>query len=318
MRICIVGCGAIGGLYAAHLAQLPELEVWAFDVSAEHVAAINRDGLRVTGHASLVGSVRAVCDPAEIPACELGIVAVKGTLTEAAIAACADRFADGAVCSVQNGIGNEEVIARYVPRVMRGVTLPAAHLAAPGVIHMDGAGTTWVGPFEPQSAAWEEVQRLASLLDASGLQTRAMADARGAQWTKLLFNCATNPVCALTGLTHGELCELPPTRALAGELLREGRAVAQALGIVLEDDPEELVDALGRANYDHKPSMLQDVLAQRPTEIGTLNEALVAQARACGVPAPANGAVAELIRGVESSWTRGLGAMPGAQVGLST
>ena len=302
MKVCVVGCGAIGGLYAAHLAQLPELEVWAYDVSAAHVEAINRDGLRVTGHASLVGRVQATADASELPACELGIVAVKGTFTEEAIVACAPSLAGAAVCSVQNGIGNEEVIAEHVPRVMRGVTLPAARVAAPGVIHMDGAGTTWIGPFEPRPAPMDEVERLGSLLNASGMETRAVPDARGAQWTKLLFNCATNPLCALTGLTHGELCELPATRRVVGELLGEGRAVADALGIAFEDDPEELVDTLGRANYDHKPSMLQDVLARRSTEIGTLNEALVGQARECGVPAPVNAAVAGLIRGVERSW----------------
>ena len=302
MKVCVVGCGAIGGLYAAHLAQLPELELWAYDVSAAHVEAINRDGLRVTGHASLVGRVKATADASELPACELGIVAVKGTFTEEAIVACAPSLAGAAVCSVQNGIGNEEVIAEHVPRVMRGVTLPAARVAAPGVIHMDGAGTTWIGPFEPRPAPMDEVERLGSLLNASGMETRAVPDARGAQWTKLLFNCATNPLCALTGLTHGELCELPATRRVVGELLGEGRAVADALGIAFEDDPEELVDTLGRANYDHKPSMLQDVLARRSTEIGTLNEALVGQARECGVPAPVNAAVAGLIRGVERSW----------------
>jgi 2-dehydropantoate 2-reductase len=302
VKVCVVGCGAIGGLYAAHLAQLPELELWAYDVSAAHVEAINRDGLRVTGHASLVGRVKATADASELPACELGIVAVKGTFTEEAIVACAPSLAGAAVCSVQNGIGNEEVIAEHVPRVMRGVTLPAARVAAPGVIHMDGAGTTWIGPFEPRPAPMDEVERLGSLLNASGMETRAVPDARGAQWTKLLFNCATNPLCALTGLTHGELCELPATRRVVGELLGEGRAVADALGIAFEDDPEELVDTLGRANYDHKPSMLQDVLARRSTEIGTLNEALVGQARECGVPAPVNAAVAGLIRGVERSW----------------
>lgn len=302
MRVGIVGCGAIGGLYAGHLGRLPDVEVWAYDTSPEHVAAINRDGLRVTGHISLAARIRATSDAREIPACELGIVAVKGMVTEQAIAACAASLADAAVCSVQNGIGNEEVIAEYVPRVMRGVTLPAARVAAPGVIHMDGAGTTWIGPFEPRPARPPEVERLGELLNRSGMQTRALADARGAQWTKLLFNCATNPLCALTGLTHGELCELPATRRVVGELLAEGRAVGAALGIVFEEDPEVLVETLGRANYDHKPSMLQDVLAQRPTEIGTLNEALVTQARACGVPTPVNAAVADLIRGVEERW----------------
>jgi 2-dehydropantoate 2-reductase len=136
------------------------------------------------------------------------------------------------------------------------------------------------------------------------METRAVADARPAQWTKLLFNCATNPLCALTGLTHGQLCDLPATRRLVGEVLREGLAVADALGISLEDDPEELVDTLGRANHDHKPSMLQDVLARWPTEIGTLNQELVAQARTAGVAVAVNQAVVDLIRGLEDSWTR--------------
>ena len=304
MRISIVGCGAIGSVFAAHLAQLPELEVWAYDTSAAHVDAINRDGLRIVGRTDLVARISATTDPLGIPPSELGVVAVKGTFTEAAIAATAHAFQDAAVCSVQNGIGNEELIAEHVPRVMRGVTLPAARLASPGVVELDGSGTTWVGPFEPRPAALDEVQRLGLLLNRSGLETRALADARGAQWTKLLFNCATNPLCALTGLTHGQLCELPATRGVVGEVLREGRAVADACGITLEDDPEELVDTLGRANYDHKPSMLQDVLARRPTEIGTLNEGLVVQADACGIPAPVNRAVAALIRGLEDSWTR--------------
>jgi 2-dehydropantoate 2-reductase len=304
VRVCVVGCGAIGGLYAAHLAQLPELEVWAYDTSHEHVDAINRHGLRITGQADLIGHVQARTDPAGIPPCALGIVAVKGMFTAPAIAATAAVFEHGAVCSVQNGIGNEEVIAERVPRVMRGVTLPAARVDAPGLIHMDGAGTTWIGPFEPRPAAMDEVERLGWLLNESGMETRAVDDARPAQWTKLLFNCATNPLCALTGLTHGQLCDLAATRGLVGEVLREGRAVADALGIALEDDPEVLVDTLGVANYDHKPSMLQDVLAHRPTEIGTLNEGLVAQAREAGVPAPVNQAVADLVRGLEDSWTR--------------
>jgi 2-dehydropantoate 2-reductase len=132
VRICVVGCGAIGGLYAAHVAQLPDLEVWEYDTSSEHVEAINRHGLRITSDANLVGRVQATTDPARIPRCALGIVAVKGMFTAPAIAATAPAFADGAVCSVQNGIGNEEPIAERVSQVMRGVTLPAARVAAPG------------------------------------------------------------------------------------------------------------------------------------------------------------------------------------------
>jgi 2-dehydropantoate 2-reductase len=302
-RICIVGCGAIGGLYAAHLATLPEVEVWAYDVSQPHVDAINHHGLRLVGHTELVANVRARTDPHQIPECGFGIVATKGIFTAAAIAATAHVFRDAAVCSVQNGIGNEEVIAEYVPRVMRGVTLPAGRLASPGVIHMDAPGTTWIGPFEPRPATMPEVERLASLLTSAGMETRGLEDVRGAQWTKLLFNSSTNPLCALTGLTHGQLCEHPPTRRLVSALIREGRAVAEALGISLDGDPGALVDEAARVNYYHRPSMLQDVLARRPTEIATLNGGIVRAARQPGLPTPLNEAIVDLISGLEHSWS---------------
>jgi 2-dehydropantoate 2-reductase len=167
IRICIVGCGAIGGVYAAHLAQLDEVDVWAYDVSEEHVAAINAHGLRLTGHAELTAEVNARTDPDDIPPCVFGIVATKGIFTRRAIEATRHLFVDGAVCSVQNGIGNEEVIAEHVPRVMRGVTLPAARVTEPGVVRMYGGGRTWIGPFEPRSATMEEVRDLGELIDRS-------------------------------------------------------------------------------------------------------------------------------------------------------
>jgi 2-dehydropantoate 2-reductase len=302
-RICIVGCGAIGGLYAAHLAQLDALEVWAYDVSAEHVAAINRDGLRLTGARALTAQVHARTDPDEIPSCRLGIVATKGTFTEAAGSATESVFADAAVCSVQNGIGNEEVIARHAARVMRGVTLPAGRIVAPGEIEVDALGPTWIGPFEPQPAAAAEVKELADLLNAAGLVTFACRDARGPQWTKLLFNSATNPLCALTGLTHGELCDHPPTRSLVAQLVAEGKAVADAIGVTLSEDPDVLIDAAARDNHDHRPSMLQDATAHRLTEIETLNGGILLKGAACGVPTPAHQAIYELIRGLEHRWS---------------
>jgi 2-dehydropantoate 2-reductase len=301
-RVCVVGCGAIGGLFAAHLAQLPELEVWVYDTSAETVAAINSSGVRVRGARTLTGRVLARSDPREIPTCHFGIVATKGTVTEAAITAAAAVLSGAAVVSVQNGVGNEEVIARHVPRVIRGVTLPAVAPDGPGAVHLIGGGQTWIGPFEPQPATAGEIERLAAWLTQSGLETLAMADARGAQWTKLLFNAATNPVCALTGLTHGQMCDHAPSRELSGRLLDEGLAVTRALQLKLIEDPVEMVDRLGRANYMHRPSMLQDVQLRRATEIDTLNGGIVAAGLDVGQPTPLNAAITSLVRGVEHSW----------------
>src|SRR5947209_423907 len=276
MRIAVIGCGAVGSLFAGHLAAVEGVEVHAYDLNQAHVDAINRDGLHLVGEAELTARVRASTDPAELPPCEFGVVATKSMFTEPAIAACAHSFrAGGAVASVQNGVGNEEVIAEHVERVIRGTTFPAGRVLEPGVVQMDTRGDTWLGPFEPRPASMSAVERLAAAMTAGGMPAKALEDARGAQWTKLIFNAATNPVGALTQLTHGRVCELEGTRALVTALVNEGKAVADAQGIELDSDPDELVDHAARVAYEHRASMLQDVLAGRPTEIEAMNGGIV-------------------------------------------
>ena len=304
MIVTVVGCGAVGSLFAANLAQLDDVEVWAFDVWPEHVAAINERGLRLTGAGDVVGRVRATSDPAEAPRSDFGIVATKSMHTSAAVASVAHAFADGAVASVQNGVGNEEAIAEHVPRVIRGTTFPAGKILEPGVVQWDVKGETTIGPFEPKPAALDEVERLAEACTRAGMTTSAVADARGPQWRKLIFNAATNPVGALTGLSHGRVCEDPELRAFVSGLVDEGKAVAAAQAIELDEDPETLIDFAARPEvaYDHKASMLQDVEAGRQTEIDFLNGGIVRFGREHGVPTPLNEAVTALIKGLERSW----------------
>jgi 2-dehydropantoate 2-reductase len=297
--VCVVGCGAIGSLFAAHLAQDDGVEVWAFDLQTDHVDAMNERGLRISGESELVGRVRATTDADALPACEYGIVATKSLHTAAAIDTTANAFRDAAVASVQNGAGNEELIAEHVARVIRGTTFPAGHLVEPGHVAQDTGGKTWIGPFEPAPAGMEEVERLAATLTRTGMETLAMPDARGAQWTKLIFNAATNPIGALTGLTHGRACEVEPLRRLVTGLVDEGKAVADAMGIVLDSDPDELVDHAAKVAYDHKASMLQDVEAGRATEVDFLNGGIVRFGRETGVPTPLNQAIAALMKGLE-------------------
>jgi 2-dehydropantoate 2-reductase len=306
MRICIVGCGAVGSLFAANLAQLEDAEVWAYDVSAEHVRAINEDGLRLSGAGEVVGRLRATTVAQELPGCDFGIVATKAMHTASAIAATAHAFADGCVATVQNGLGNEETIAGHVERVIRGTTFPAGRIVEPGHVRWDVKGETTFGPFESRPAPLEDVERLADACTRAGMPARAVPDARGPQWRKVIFNAATNPIGALTGLTHGRVCELPPLRRLVGALVDEGKAVAAAQGIELDADPEELIDHAARPDvaYDHKASMLQDVEARRPTEVDWLNGGLARVGREQGVPTPLNEAVLALIKGVERSWER--------------
>jgi 2-dehydropantoate 2-reductase len=304
VRVCVVGCGAVGSLFAAHLAQLEDVEVWAYDLDRSHVDAMNADGLRLTGAGDLVGSLRATTDASELPACEFGIVATKAMHTESAISATAHAFADGAVATVQNGVGNEEAIARHVARVIRGTTFPAGKILAPGVVQWDVRGDTTLGPFEPSPAPLDAVERLAAACTRGGMPTHAVEDARPAQWRKVIFNAATNPVGALTGLTHGRVCERRNLRGLVSALVDEGKAVATAQGIVLDADPEDLIDHAARPEvaYDHKASMLQDVEARRATEIDYLNGGIARFGRELGVPTPLNDAVTALVKALEDSW----------------
>ena len=304
MRVTIVGCGAVGSLFAANLAQLDDVEVWAFDLDRVHVAAINEHGLRLSGAGEVVGKLSATTEAAELPASDFGIVATKCMHTAAAIEATAGAFANGSICSVQNGVGNEEVLAQHVERVIRGTTFPAGRVVEPGHVQWDVKGDTTIGPFEPSPAPMAEVERLADACTRGGMPTQAVADARGPQWRKLIFNAATNPIGALTGLTHGRVVEDAGLRRLVSQLVDEGKAVAAAQGIELDADPEELIDHAARPDvaYDHKASMLQDVEARRPTEIDYLNGGIARFGREQSVPTPINDAMTALIKGLEASW----------------
>jgi len=305
VRICVVGCGAVGSLFAANLAQLEDVEVWAFDLAREHVDAINRDGLRLSGAGDVVGRVRATSSADELPQCDFGIVATKAMHTSAAVAATAHAFVNGCVASVQNGIGNEEAIAEHAGRVIRGTTFPAGRLLEPGHVQWDVKGDTTLGPFEPKPAPLDEVERLADACTRAGMPAKAVADARGPQWQKVIFNASTNPLGALTRLTHGCVCERPDLRVLVTRLVDEGKAVAAAQRVELPEDPERLIDHAARKDvaYDHKASMLQDVEARRPTEVDFLNGGIARFGRELGVPTPLNEAIWVLMRGLEASWT---------------
>jgi 2-dehydropantoate 2-reductase len=303
MKICVIGCGAVGSLFAAHLAKAGEVEVWAYDVWKEHIDAIRKDGLRLSGAADFTARLKATGDANELPRCDYGIVATKSIHTRSAIAQVAHVFGENsAVCSVQNGVGNEEIIAEHVKYVIRGTTFPAGHPIAPGHIGYDIKGDTWIGPFEPTTTPMNRVEELAGLITRSGMNTIALKDARGAQWTKLIFNASTNPTGALTLLHHGAAARFEPTAQLFDDLIAEGEAVARKLGIKLHGDARQLVQKGANAPGKHRASMLQDVLAKRQTEVDFMNGAIVRWGEKMGVATPLNKAMWELIKGLEHSW----------------
>tara|TARA_B100000787_G_scaffold129806_1_gene98707 strand:- start:9748 stop:10662 length:915 start_codon:yes stop_codon:yes gene_type:complete len=301
MKVCIIGCGAIGSLFAAHLGRLDDVEVWAYDPYQAHVDAINENGLQLTGESNFTARINARNDASEIPACDFGIIAAKTLHTRSAMEAVAHIFKDGAVCSVQNGVGNEEIIAEYVPRVIMGTTFPAGHISGPGVCNHDTKGLTQIGPYDGKPASQEESDQLAEALTRGGMETRSVGDPRGPMWTKVIFNCASNGVAALTRLPHGVAAER--LRDLFSAIAQEGVAVATAQGVTLEKNPEDMINDSISVAYLHKPSMLQDVLAQRNTEIDSINGGVASIGESIDVPCPLNRAIAEMVKGLEHSWT---------------
>ena len=302
VRVAVIGCGAIGSLYAAHLARVPGVEVWAVDPWAEHMDAIESPGLRVTGLADFTATVRAQNRRPRPSRLRLRPRRHQGTAHPGGRRGRGGALADAAVVSVQNGLGNEEVIAEFVPRVIRGSIITAGAVVAPGVVRYDAPGDSWFGPFEPRPASMDETTHLARLLTDGGLTTHALGDARGPQWTKVVFNSATSPLAALTGLPVGPVCTDPGLRRLVDGLITEAMAVCERAGIVLMRPPREAVEEAIAEAYDHKPSMLQDVLARRATEIDVLNGGIAAEGRRAGVPTPLHDCMVALVKGLEQSW----------------
>ena len=311
-RVLVLGCGAVGGIFAARLARVSEVAV--LDTWTAHVRAITARGLRVTVRAAARSGamIREAIDarPAAAAATAAALagrafthalVAVKSPHTRAAVAGARGLLEGAVVLTVQNGLGNAETIAgEYPGPICHGVTMNAGAVTAPGEITQAEIGPTWLGPYRgglTHAAAWN------GLLSDAGLENGVLADPRGAIWSKLIFNAAVNPLPVVTGLTLSGVYAHPETYALLRTLVDEGRAVAAARGIALTADPLALIDehrALGPA-HTHQGSMKQDVDRGRPTEIETLTGALIAEADRAGVPVPALRTVYRLVKAIETT-----------------
>ena len=302
-RVCIVGAGVIGSLYAGHLAGVRPVSV--LTRRAEHARALERDGLRVSGKSDLLARVRASADPDAIEPFDLGIVATKATGLEAAASSLEGRFPHATIMTVQNGLGAEEVVrAHGAWPIVSGVTFMSGTRHDDTHVEYILDTETWLGPYEETPV--ERVQEVAALLVAAGLRAQALPDLRPAQWAKLIFNATVHAGAALTGLPHDAHLaarERPEDLGhLVHELVEEGKRVAAAAGIELHDDPWEMNVLATRRGSAHYPSMLEDVEARRPTEIDLITGALVRRAAELEVPVPLHTALLRLIKAREASW----------------
>jgi 2-dehydropantoate 2-reductase len=302
-RVCVIGAGSIGSLFAGHLGQV--VDVCVLTRRRDHADALNADGLRISGRSDLVTRVTATHDPGTLPPFDVGIVATKADGLEPAAASLEGRFPEATIVTTLNGLGAEEVVrARGDWQIVSGVTFMSGTRHSDTHVEYVLDTETWLGPYE--DTPFERVQEIADLIARAGLKVEALPDLRPAQWSKLIFNATVNSVAALTHLRHdhhfADEEEPSDLGCLVHALVDEGKAVASAVGVELHDDPWEMNVLATQRGSAHYPSMLEDVERRRPTEIDLITGALVREAQKHGVEAPLHTTMYRLVKAKEASW----------------
>jgi len=299
MRIAIIGTGAMGSVYAGLLGDAG-LDVTAIDTWAEHIDAIRRDGLRVSGASGeRVVRVTATTDVREAAPADLVIIATKANGVEAAAQAAREILRDdGVVLTIQNGLGSAEIVASIIgeERTMIGVVGGfGASIPQPGHAHHNGWEFVRLGEYRGGTSA--RMGEIAGIWRQGGFKVLLFEDIHQLVWEKFICNVAFSGTCTLTGLTIGEVLDDADAFSVAAACATEAYAVARAKGIAIDiDDPVAYVRAFGEKIPGARPSMLLDHIAGKRCEIDVINGAVPRFGAEVGVPAPVNATLVALIR----------------------
>jgi 2-dehydropantoate 2-reductase len=311
LRVGVIGAGTIGSLCAAHLAT--QAETWVVVRRKEQADLLNEKGLQITGKSELVADVRAVVDTAEVPDLDLCIVATKASQVNTAVAAMGDRCPGAVFMTIQNGLGVEDVVRRHGSwPIVSAVTFMSGTRIDDRHVEYELDTPTWMGPYRPSGIVPAAVEEVGRLFENAGLRAEVLPDLRPAQWSKLIFNSAVNGLSSLTDLPHVALFARRDRDTDLGhvvyDLMAEGKAVAEASGVELWEDPWKMnVEAVSRGStqdedYAHVPSMLADIRAGRPTEVDFITGALVREADRLEVPVPLSRALYCMVKARDRSY----------------
>lgn len=298
VRFLIFGAGAMGSLMGGLLSTRHDVTLVA---RAAHAQAISRDGLRIRGLTKLVARPQAVTEVGIEPTPpEVALIAVKAYDTQAALEALRPFWSDSIFLTLQNGLGNEEMIAERAKRVLGGVTSQGVTTVGPGEVYHAGKGETFIGSF--QGTRKEEVEAVVEAFRIAGIQCSLSEDVLREKWKKTLVNACINPLTGLVRVKNGRLLESYALGEVVEMIINEGIRVASAHGIpVQKAELMERVWQTAHATAENKSSMLQDLERGRRTEIDFINGALERLGKDVGVPCPANSLLTRLIRGLEES-----------------
>ncbi|MCH9675073.1 MAG: ketopantoate reductase family protein [Gammaproteobacteria bacterium] len=303
MKITVIGAGAMGGTYGGLLARAGH-EVALVDTWAEHVQAINADGLRVSGACGEhVIPIEAMTEPRAEWA-DLAIFFVDTNANrEAAPSVPQALNKDGFAITFQNGIGNVEALQSVLSaeRVLGGSSMCSAASVGPGHVNLTHMGTTSLGEVHATTSA--RADGLADALTEAGLPAEVKPDIMAEVWQKFILNVAINAICATSGLRPAEVARLKELDQFQDRIIDEALAVTAAKGVQLPN-PNLREVIKGQGVKLNRPSMLQHVEAGRQTEIDAINGALIREAKALGVPTPYNEALTALLKGREQKQRR--------------
>ena len=305
MHITMIGAGAMGCLFGGLLSE-SGADIRLYDIDTRQVAVLNTTGLRIVkdGRERRI-AVTAHHDAAEIPGTDLAVLFVKHGHTQKAAALARQLIGEhGYVLTLQNGMGNAEIIGNEIPadKILCGTTSQGAMVLGPGHIQHSGQGPTVIGPW--RDAPLSVLREVASLFSRADITTEVVRDIHPVLWKKLFINVGINAITALTGIRNGQLLERTATRELVAMAVQEAMAVAKELGVAVAEDTVEQVLAVARATGPNRSSMGQDVDAHRPTEIGAINGYIVQQGRVTGCPTPVNETLTLLIETLQAHYAR--------------
>jgi len=297
LRIAVVGCGAMGSVYAGLLAKAGH-DVLALSPRGAHMSAIAAQGLHLTGASGDQVIRLATYTEAPDTVVDLVVLATKALHAAAAIRGAAPLIGpETVVLTIQNGLGASEQVAEVVGPERLAVGIAAAFgasLRAPGHAHHENTGKIVIGAYAGLPA--DRLARIAAAWSAAGMDASVVPDIAAMQWEKLICNVAYSGLCGITGLTVGAVMDSPDLGPVSRAAAQEAFDIARAAGIALSvTDPVAHARGFGEKVRGAKPSVLLDIEAGRPSEIDYINGAIDRVARTIGLRAPVNATLTALV-----------------------
>ncbi|MCI5128022.1 MAG: 2-dehydropantoate 2-reductase [Candidatus Electrothrix sp. AUS3] len=311
MKITVIGTGAMGCLFGGLLTE-DGADVQLLGVRKQQINTLNKQGLAIVyqGKKRII-RVQATVDPAEITGTELAVLFVKHAQTaEAARSAASLLGSTGYALTLQNGMGNAEILADILgkDRVLCGTTAQGAMVLKPGKVQHSGNGETVLGMWGQGKDAIEDPvggavgTEVAKIFSAAGIYSKTVDDIIPVLWKKLFVNVGINAITALTGLRNGQLLAHEDARLLIRDVVAEAMAVAKAYSIEVPADILEHVEQVAQATASNRSSMGQDIDNQRPTEIYAINGYIVRKAEKVGLAVPVNQTLVRLVQVVQGQY----------------